>query len=207
VSEGAVSAIVPILRDFAPFNHDDELRRLAMLLLEASAPVTAPSAPMHIAIENRRYVLEEDGTLRKTAPSPIMDGAEEAAVREVARLRVEWSKNMQRYHAINNREIPALNRRIREAVRDTLSGYFTVRQLEYITGPTFGASWDGGLRDVAVAASLHDDVAAYDDLLAESSALFNLTRDFPCLPTSPAASPAGSSAAPPTPSSARSVER
>lgn len=133
---------------------------------------------MNIAIQDRRYVLERDGTLRKTAPSPIMDGAEEAAVREVARLRAEWHKNMQRYHAINNYDIPALNRRIRADVRDAMSGYFTVRQLDYILGPTFGASWDD-LREVALAASLGEQVAAYDALVAESRKLSDLTRDIP----------------------------
>jgi hypothetical protein len=133
---------------------------------------------MNIAIEDRRYVLEEDGTIRKTAPSPIMDGAEEAAVREVARLRGEWHEKMRRYHAIRNGEIPALNRRICEAVRETMSGYFTVRQLGYILGPAFGANWDV-LRGVAVSASLHDDVAKYDTLLSEAHELSLAMRDIP----------------------------
>jgi hypothetical protein len=37
----------------------------------------------------RRYALFRDGALRKLFPSPIMDGAEAAAVMEVARLQEE----------------------------------------------------------------------------------------------------------------------
>jgi hypothetical protein len=94
----------------------------------------------------RRYAIFRDGALRKLFPSPIMDGAEAAAVAEVARLQDE-------------------NRRLREeGIRDTLHilfnecewGVQTSRSIALFFPPGFSLPTEQTISRTAMADALTD---------------------------------------------------